>query len=71
MTLRARKGEERTVLVTALASEAALRYRAWVEANRKLVHERTGERVGYLHIPDMGPWGFSEFHRGYLERVRS
>ena len=21
---------------------------------------------GYLHIPDMGPWGFSEFHRGYL-----
>ncbi len=66
VTLRARKGEERTVLVQALASEAALRYRAWVEANRKLVHERTGERVGYLHIPDMGPWGFSEFHRGYL-----
>jgi tricorn protease len=66
VTLRKRKGEERTVLVKALASEAALRYRAWVEANRRLVHERTGERVGYLHIPDMGPWGFSEFHRGYL-----
>jgi tricorn protease len=66
ITLRSRKGDERTVLVKALASEAALRYRAWVEANRKLVHERTGERVGYLHIPDMGPWGFSEFHRGYL-----
>ena len=43
-----------------------LRYRAWVEANRALVHDHTGGRVGYVHIPDMGPWGFSEFHRGYL-----
>ena len=66
VTLRGKKGDERTVLVKALENEAALRYRAWVEANRRLVHERTGERVGYLHIPDMGPWGFSEFHRGYL-----
>jgi tricorn protease len=66
LTLRERSGDERTVLVKALASEGPLRYRAWVEENRRLVHERTGERVGYLHIPDMGPWGFSEFHRGYL-----
>ncbi len=66
VTVRSRKGDERTVLVKALASEAALRYRAWVEANRRIVHERSSERVGYLHIPDMGPWGFSEFHRGYL-----
>jgi tricorn protease len=66
VTLRGKKGAERTVLVKALANEAALRYRAWVEQNRRIVHERTGERVGYLHIPDMGPWGFSEFHRGYL-----
>src|SRR5579883_2393797 len=66
ITLREKKGDERTVLVKALHNEAALRYRAWVEANRRLVHERTNERVGYLHIPDMGPWGFSEFHRGYL-----
>jgi len=66
VTLRDKKDRERTVLVKALASEAALRYRAWVERNRRYVHERTGERVGYLHVPDMGPWGFSEFHRGYL-----
>ncbi|HVA32866.1 MAG TPA: PDZ domain-containing protein [Candidatus Baltobacteraceae bacterium] len=66
IVLRSGKDEERTVLVKALSSEAALRYRAWVEANRRYVHEHTGERVGYLHVPDMGPWGFSEFHRGYL-----
>jgi tricorn protease len=66
IALRAGDGDERTVLVKALEGEAALRYRAWVEANRRYVHERTGERIGYLHVPDMGPWGFSEFHRGYL-----
>jgi tricorn protease len=61
-----RGGETRRVLVHAMRDERTLRYRSWVNANRKLVHERTGGRVGYLHIPDMGPWGFAEFHRGYL-----
>ena len=59
------KGRRR-VVVRALRDERMLRYRAWVAGNRAYVHERTGGRVGYLHIPDMGPWGFSEFHRGYL-----
>jgi tricorn protease len=37
-----------------------------VENNRSLVHERTGGKVGYVHIPDMGGWGYAEFHRLYL-----
>ncbi len=61
-----RAGATRRVLVRALPDEHMLRYRAWVTANRRLVHERTSGRVGYVHIPDMGPWGFAEFHRGYL-----
>jgi tricorn protease len=56
----------RRVLVRTLKDERMLRYRAWVDANRALVHERTKGRVGYVHVPDMGPWGFAEFHRGYL-----
>ena len=28
---------------------------------------KNGGRVGYIHIPDMGPCGFAEFHRGYLK----
>jgi tricorn protease len=66
LAIVSRKKEPRRVIVRALRDERMLRYRAWVEANRSYVHERTGGRVGYLHIPDMGPWGFSEFHRGYL-----
>jgi tricorn protease len=54
------------VLVRTLKDERMLRYRAWVDAKRALVHGRTHGRVGYVHIPDMGPWGFAEFHRGYL-----
>jgi tricorn protease len=56
----------RRVLVRTLRDERMLRYRAWVDANRAAVHERTQGRVGYVHVPDMGPWGFAEFHRGYL-----
>ena len=41
-------------------------YRAWVEGNRRRVHEATDGRMGYVHIPDMGAYGYAEFHRGYL-----
>lgn len=53
----------RAVLVTLLADEVPPRYRAWVERNRAWVHERSGGRVGYLHLPDMMSAGFAEFHR--------
>ena len=38
-------------------------YRQWVEKNRAWVHERSGGRVGYFHVPDMQAAGFAEFHR--------
>lgn len=53
----------RSVLVALLADEVPARYRAWVERNRAWVHERSGGRVGYLHLPDMMSAGFAEFHR--------
>jgi tricorn protease len=43
-----------------------VRYRDWVEGNRRIVHERTGGRVGYVHVPDMMAKGYAEFHRGFL-----
>jgi tricorn protease len=54
---------QRRVLVTALADEVPARYREWVERHRAWVHERSGGRVGYLHLPDMMADGFAEFHR--------
>jgi tricorn protease len=59
----------RSVVVRAIANEAPARYRHWVEENRRRVHEATGGRVGYVHVPDMGAQGYAEFHRGYLAEV--
>ncbi|MGH2587768.1 MAG: S41 family peptidase [Dehalococcoidia bacterium] len=66
--LTVRRGDQapRIVTVRALANEQAARYRDWVEANRRAVHAATDGRVGYVHIPDMGPRGYAEFHRGFL-----
>lgn len=61
--------EHRTVTVKALASEGEARYREWVSRNRKWVHDATDGTVGYVHIPDMGPRGYAEFHRGYLAEL--
>jgi tricorn protease len=59
----------RQVTVKALHSETLLRYRQWVENNRRIVHAATDGRIGYLHIPDMGMWGYAEFHRAFLAEI--
>ncbi|GAA4198252.1 S41 family peptidase [Streptosporangium oxazolinicum] len=65
--LTIRRGDDRrTVTVRAIGDEQPGRYRDWVEANRARCHELGGGRIGYLHIPDMGPEGYAEFHRGFL-----
>lgn len=58
--------EVRVIVVKALSSEMPARYREWVENNRRIVHEASQGRVGYMHIPDMGSHGYAEFHRSYL-----
>jgi tricorn protease len=57
----------RTLTVRAQGDEFGGRYRDWVEANRRAVHEATGGRVGYLHVPDMGFDGYAEFHRYFAQ----
>jgi len=69
LTLQGLDGSVRTVVTKTLSDEAKLRYRAWVRRNREYVHQRTNGQVGYVHIPDMGAWGFSEFHRGFMAEI--
>jgi tricorn protease len=66
LLLQPAEGAARSVTVRALAHDFEARYRDWVEANRRLVHEQTSGRVGYVHIPDMWVDGYAEFHRSYL-----
>jgi len=57
--------EARTVRLQPIGSEQNLHYLAWVEANRKRVHELSDGKLGYMHLPDMGPNGIREFLKQY------
>ena len=65
LTLR-RDGEERRVAVVPLRGEGVLRYQDLIRTRRALVHERSGGRLGYLHVPDMSMLGWAEFHRDLI-----
>ncbi|MBN2381609.1 PDZ domain-containing protein [bacterium] len=58
--------ETRQITVKLLESDRDARYREWVLANRKWVQEQSHGRVGYIHIPDMGPEGYSFFSNDYV-----
>ncbi len=60
------KRKKSKVIVKTLKKENNLLYRDWVEKNRNYVHEQSGGKLGYIHIPDMSFFGFSEFYRYYL-----
>jgi tricorn protease len=59
----------RTVTVNPVPSESALRYVAWVSANREKVQKATGGRVAYIHVPDTAIGGMREFTRQYYPQV--
>ena len=60
----------RRVLVKPIASEANLKYFGWVEHNRRYVEEKSGGKIGYLYIPDMGGDGIREFIKWFYPQIR-
>ncbi|MGW6458335.1 S41 family peptidase [Streptomyces sp. NPDC055078] len=56
-------GDPRHAIVVPLSDEEPLRYHAWVADRRAYVHERSGGRLGYLHVPDMQAPGWAQIHR--------
>ncbi len=59
----------REVAVQPLANEWDLRYHDWVEGNRRKVEAATGGKVAYVHIPDMGARGLTEFIRQFYPQL--
>jgi tricorn protease len=59
----------RTVTVVPIASETALRHRAWVEGNVRLVDSLSGGRVAYVHLPNTATAGYTEFNRYYFSQL--
>ena len=56
-------GPVRHVVVVPLSDEEQLRYHDWVAGRRARVHEASGGRLGYLHVPDMVGSGWAQLHR--------
>jgi tricorn protease len=56
----------RVVTVVPVASEDALRTRAWVEQNRRKVDELSGGRLAYVWLPNTGGGGYTYFTRYYF-----
>lgn len=56
----------RLVTVVPVASEDALRSRAWVERNRRIVDSLSGGRLAYVWLPNTGGPGYTYFTRYFF-----
>ena len=59
----------RKVVVKPIQDEYPLYHYEWVKHNIDYVSEKTGGRVGYIYIPDMGPEGLREFSRYFFAQT--
>ncbi|MSR28949.1 MAG: peptidase S41 [Phycisphaerales bacterium] len=56
----------RSVVLVPLDSDANLRYRSWIECNRKYIDERSNGRVGYVYVPNTGIDGQNDLMRQFV-----
>ncbi|REJ79560.1 MAG: protease [Acidobacteria bacterium] len=62
------KEGSRLVTVVPVASENALRTRAWVEDNRRLVDRLSNGRLAYVWLPNTGGGGYTYFTRYFYSQ---
>jgi tricorn protease len=60
----------RKVTFKPIFDESALLYLDWTTGNREMVAKATSDRVGYIHIPDMGAEGAYEFIKWWYPQIR-
>ncbi|HUV12334.1 MAG TPA: PDZ domain-containing protein, partial [Acidobacteriota bacterium] len=61
--------DARDVTVVPVESERTLRHRAWIDENRRKVSEWSGDRVGYVYLPNTAGAGFTNFNCYYFAQV--
>jgi len=64
-----KEAESRSVVVVPTDDEHPLYYYNWVESNIEKVNKASNGRIGYIHIPDMGPEGLNEFIKHYYPQI--
>lgn len=68
---QADRSDARDIQIETLSSETKLRYRDWCRRNREYVAQKSGGRIGYLHLPDMGGDGLAAFIRGFYPQINT
>lgn len=66
----AKEAGAREAVIVPIGSEASLYYYNWVQKNIETVSKATDGKVGYIHIPDMGPAGLNEFVKHFYPQLR-
>jgi len=61
--------DARRVVVKPIADESDLYYQKWIDDNIAKVEKASGGRIGYVHIPDMGPAGLNQFARYFYPQL--
>jgi len=69
LSVNADGSEARTVTVVPTSSEGQLRFRTWIEDNRKRVEELSGGRLAYVYMPDTGGRGRAFFNRDFFSQL--
>lgn len=59
----------RDVVIIPIEDEQDLNYYAMVQRNIEKVDKATNGKVGYLHVPDMGPAGLNEFVKHFYPQL--
>jgi tricorn protease len=59
----------RETIVLPIPVESGLVYFNWVQENIAKVEKATDGRVGYIHVPNMGPDGLNEFVKHYYPQL--
>jgi len=60
-----RDDKARNILVKPLRTDQGMRYRWWIERNRKYVEYRTDGKVGYIYVPNTGINGQNDLFRQF------
>ncbi|MFA6467472.1 MAG: S41 family peptidase [Bacteroidota bacterium] len=66
----AKESGSRETVIIPIGNEAPLYYYNWVQKNIETVSKATGDKVGYIHIPDMGVNGLNEFVKHFYPQLR-
>jgi tricorn protease len=66
---RASMDGAREAVVSPIGDDSQLRYADWVRRNREYVTEKSGGKLGYIHIPDMGGPGLVAFDTWFYPQL--